>query len=226
LTAGTVTEAARAPVSPTTPAEGCPADRQPVRGARLYRMTMACVRRMPIPVSWVPKGWDTWDRAAGRAVQYFGGEGPNMPGSRGEHRQDGPMAVFPPASGRAAAMPRLLDLDGRGELTAAHVRLVAGTGVGEDGADGVAVAGRCPGGSPSRAGGVVPFHGHRGSPAAAGTVGRKRLPGSRRAGEAGGRRSGRARGAVALHVAPCDPPGPDPRGTGRPQERGSGTARA
>ncbi|NUP42677.1 MAG: transposase family protein [Streptomyces sp.] len=35
------------------------------------------------------------------------------------------MAVFPPASGRAAAMPRLLDLDKRGELTTAHVRLVA-----------------------------------------------------------------------------------------------------
>lgn len=33
--------------------------------------------------------------------------------------------MFPPRSGRAAAMPRLLDLDGRGELTAAHVRLVA-----------------------------------------------------------------------------------------------------
>ncbi len=36
-----------------------------------------------------------------------------MPGSRAEDRQDGPMAVFPLASGRAAAMPRLLDLDGR-----------------------------------------------------------------------------------------------------------------
>jgi putative transposase len=33
--------------------------------------------------------------------------------------------VFTPASGRAAAVPRLLDLDSRGELTAAHVRLVA-----------------------------------------------------------------------------------------------------
>jgi putative transposase len=35
------------------------------------------------------------------------------------------VAVFPSASGRAAAMPRLLDLDSRGELGAAHVRLVA-----------------------------------------------------------------------------------------------------
>ncbi|MFE4653906.1 MULTISPECIES: hypothetical protein [Streptomyces] len=35
------------------------------------------------------------------------------------------MAVFPLASGHAAAMPRLLDLDSRGELTTAHVRLVA-----------------------------------------------------------------------------------------------------
>ncbi|SDN74990.1 putative transposase [Streptomyces wuyuanensis] len=35
------------------------------------------------------------------------------------------MALFPPTSGRAAAMPRLLDLDSRGELSAAHVRLVA-----------------------------------------------------------------------------------------------------
>ncbi|MFF5315750.1 hypothetical protein ACFY6V_41825, partial [Streptomyces massasporeus] len=48
-----------------------------------------------------------------------------MPGRRGEDPEDGPVAVFPPASGRAAAMPRLLDLDGRGELRAAHVRLVA-----------------------------------------------------------------------------------------------------
>lgn len=48
-----------------------------------------------------------------------------MRGSRGEIPADASMAVFPPASGRAAAMPRLLDLDGRGELTAAHVRLVA-----------------------------------------------------------------------------------------------------
>lgn len=33
--------------------------------------------------------------------------------------------MFESRSGRAAAMPRLLDLDGQGELTAAHVRLVA-----------------------------------------------------------------------------------------------------
>ncbi|MET9701150.1 Mu transposase C-terminal domain-containing protein [Streptomyces sp. NPDC006529] len=33
--------------------------------------------------------------------------------------------MFSPALGRAAAVPRLLDLDGRGELTPAHVRLVA-----------------------------------------------------------------------------------------------------
>ncbi|MER5807796.1 hypothetical protein ABT143_06295 [Streptomyces sp. NPDC002033] len=33
--------------------------------------------------------------------------------------------VFSPALGQAAAVPRLLDLDGRGELTPAHVRLVA-----------------------------------------------------------------------------------------------------
>ncbi|MFE5113664.1 transposase family protein [Streptomyces sp. NPDC056663] len=39
--------------------------------------------------------------------------------------ESGPSAVFPPQTGRAAAMPRLLDLDERGELTAAHVRLVA-----------------------------------------------------------------------------------------------------
>lgn len=58
-------------------------------------------------------------------LSVFGGEGPHMPGSRGEDPVDGPVAVFPPTSGRAAAMPRLLDLDGRGELTAAHVRLVA-----------------------------------------------------------------------------------------------------
>ncbi|MDX3772437.1 MULTISPECIES: helicase associated domain-containing protein [unclassified Streptomyces] len=48
-----------------------------------------------------------------------------MPKSHGEDPGDSPMAVFPLASGRAAAMPRLLDLDSRGELTAAHVRLVA-----------------------------------------------------------------------------------------------------
>ena len=48
-----------------------------------------------------------------------------MPRSHGEDPVNGPMAVFPSASGRAAAMPRLLDLDERGELTAAHVRLVA-----------------------------------------------------------------------------------------------------
>jgi putative transposase len=35
-----------------------------------------------------------------------------------------PAAVFESRSGRAAAMPRLLDLDSRGELRAAHVRLV------------------------------------------------------------------------------------------------------
>lgn len=39
--------------------------------------------------------------------------------------ESGPSAVFWPQAGRAAAMPRLLDLDERGELTAAHVRLVA-----------------------------------------------------------------------------------------------------
>ncbi|MFD6986572.1 transposase, partial [Streptomyces sp. NPDC059956] len=33
--------------------------------------------------------------------------------------------VFPSALRRAAAVPRLLELDGRGELTAEHVRLVA-----------------------------------------------------------------------------------------------------
>lgn len=33
--------------------------------------------------------------------------------------------MFSPALGRAAAVPRLLELDGRGELTAEHVRLVA-----------------------------------------------------------------------------------------------------
>ncbi|MET7549750.1 hypothetical protein ABZS95_38300 [Streptomyces sp. NPDC005479] len=48
-----------------------------------------------------------------------------MSGSHGEDPGDAPMAVFPLASGRAAAMPRLLDLDKRGELTAAHVHLVA-----------------------------------------------------------------------------------------------------
>jgi len=48
-----------------------------------------------------------------------------MPRSRGEDPGDGPMPVFPSASGRAVAIPRLLELDGRGELTAAHVRLVA-----------------------------------------------------------------------------------------------------
>lgn len=67
-----------------------------------------------------------------------------MPRSRGEDAVNGPMAVFPSASGRAAAMPRLLELDGRGELTATHVRLVAQAGVGKVGADRVAVAGRCP----------------------------------------------------------------------------------
>ncbi|MFF7581113.1 hypothetical protein ACFZBE_40180 [Streptomyces sp. NPDC008061] len=39
--------------------------------------------------------------------------------------EGGPSAVFWPQTGRAAAMPRLLDLDEGGELTAAHVRLVA-----------------------------------------------------------------------------------------------------
>lgn len=48
-----------------------------------------------------------------------------MPAGRDEEPSDGPVAVFPPASGRAAAMPRLLDLDSRGELRATHVRLVA-----------------------------------------------------------------------------------------------------
>ncbi|WSY37157.1 Mu transposase C-terminal domain-containing protein (plasmid) [Embleya sp. NBC_00888] len=43
----------------------------------------------------------------------------------GEDYRGGVQAVFPSRLGRAAAMPRLLDLDGRGELTAVHVRLVA-----------------------------------------------------------------------------------------------------
>ncbi|WSI35879.1 hypothetical protein OG585_55445 (plasmid) [Streptomyces sp. NBC_01340] len=34
-------------------------------------------------------------------------------------------SVFSSVLGRAAAMPRLLELDGRGELTSAHIRLVA-----------------------------------------------------------------------------------------------------
>ncbi|WAX82188.1 transposase family protein [Streptomyces sp. KMM 9044] len=86
---------------------------------------MVAVSRMPIPVSWVPKGWDTWDQDSKAVLSRTRREGPRVPGSRGEHQQDSPDAVFPPAAGRAAAIPRLLDLDERGELSAAHVRLVA-----------------------------------------------------------------------------------------------------
>lgn len=90
----------------------------------LNRMAVVAVIRMPIPVSWVPKDWDTRDRGGRLCCPVLSGEGAHMPGSD-EDPVGGPAAVFPPRAGRAAAMPRLLDLDGRGELTSAHVRLVA-----------------------------------------------------------------------------------------------------
>jgi putative transposase len=62
--------------------------------------------------------------AAARAVWYSLG-GSAMPESRDGAPESGLAAVFPPRQGRAAAMPRLLELDGCAELTATHVRLVA-----------------------------------------------------------------------------------------------------
>jgi putative transposase len=85
---------------------------------------MAAVRLMPIHVSRVPKGCDTWDLEGSSCRPVLVGRA-MMQGRRDGDRESGPVAVFPPASGRAAAMPRLLDLDSRGELSAAHVRLVA-----------------------------------------------------------------------------------------------------
>lgn len=87
-------------------------------------MTMAAVSLMPIHVSRVPKGCDTWDLEGSSCRSVLVGRA-LMQGRRDGDRESGPVAVFPPASGRAAAMPRLLDLDSRGELSAAHVRLVA-----------------------------------------------------------------------------------------------------
>ncbi|MFJ2568200.1 hypothetical protein ACIO02_35655 [Streptomyces sp. NPDC087568] len=92
--------------------------------AHLYRMTMAAVSLMPIHVSRVPKGCDTWDLEGSSCRPVLVGRA-MMQGRRDGDRESGPVAVFPPASGRAAAMPRLLDLDSRGELSAAHVRLMA-----------------------------------------------------------------------------------------------------
>lgn len=87
-------------------------------------MAVAAVRLMPIPVSWVTKGWDTWDQDSESCRPALWDEA-TVPRSRDQDRVGGPAAVFPPRLGRAAATPRLLDLDGRGELTPAHVLLVA-----------------------------------------------------------------------------------------------------
>lgn len=43
--------------------------------ARLYRMALARDSRMPIPVSWVTKGWDTWDQDSRPCCPVLGERG-------------------------------------------------------------------------------------------------------------------------------------------------------
>lgn len=158
------------------PREGRPADRQPVRGHGCagwrWLLSVVCrfrsvgCRRAGIPGT----------RTAGRAVRIRrrGAAHAGKPW-RGSCRRSGgsvPADVGAGGGDAPAAGPRRAwRADGRACAP-------GGTGIGEVGADGVAVAGRCPGGSSPSPDGVVPFHGHRGKSGGCWRCGTVTPPGS------------------------------------------------